>query len=81
LPDVSDTRWTPRGRTSDDEEEQSPLHPLRRITYSKRTETEKPEKKHRVVEKDGEPNVQYKNVSERRRRYISDFYTTLVDSR
>jgi hypothetical protein len=45
------------------------------------SDNEKSEKKRRVVEKNGEPNVQYKNISERRRRYISDFYTTLVDSR
>jgi len=42
---------------------------------------DKLEKKRRVVEKDGATNVRYKNISERRRRYISDFYTTLVDSR
>eukprot|EP00096_Caligus_rogercresseyi_P010305 TRINITY_DN3706_c0_g1_i1.p1 TRINITY_DN3706_c0_g1~~TRINITY_DN3706_c0_g1_i1.p1 ORF type:complete len:641 (+),score=130.17 TRINITY_DN3706_c0_g1_i1:55-1977(+) len=34
----------------------------------------------RVMEKNGTPNIRYKNVSERRRRYISDFYTTLIDS-
>ena len=79
LPDVSETRWS-RGM-SDEEEELSPLNPLRRLHYAKRVDGEKSEKKRRVVEKDGEPNVEYKNVSERRRRYISDFYTTLVDSR
>ena len=35
----------------------------------------------RVVEKSGEPNIQYKNISKRRRKYFSDLYTTLVDSR
>ena len=35
----------------------------------------------RVVDKAGEPNIQYKNISKRRRKYISDLYTTLVDSR
>ena len=34
-----------------------------------------------VVEKSGDPNIQYKNISQRRRRYLDDFYTTLVDSR
>uniref|UniRef100_A0A0K2U9Y5 ATPsensitive inward rectifier potassium channel 12like [Bombyx mori] n=1 Tax=Lepeophtheirus salmonis TaxID=72036 RepID=A0A0K2U9Y5_LEPSM len=34
----------------------------------------------RVMEKNGTPNIRYKNVSERRRRYIIDFYTTLIDS-
>ena len=33
LPDVNDSHWS-RG-VSDDDEEQSPLNPLRRITYSK----------------------------------------------
>ena len=37
--------------------------------------------KRRVCEKDGTANVKYKNVSEKRRRYFSDIYTTLVDSR
>ena len=37
--------------------------------------------KHRVVEKSGHPNIQYKNISKRRRKYFSDLYTTLVDSR
>lgn len=45
------------------------------------SDVEKSERKRRVVEKNGDTNVQYKNISERRRRYISDFYTTLVDSR
>ena len=35
----------------------------------------------RVVEKSGDPNIQYKNISKRRRKYFSDLYTTLVDSR
>ncbi len=34
----------------------------------------------RVCEKNGVANVKYKNISEKRRRYISDIYTTLVDS-
>jgi hypothetical protein len=34
-----------------------------------------------IVEKSGDPNIQYKNISQRRRRYLDDFYTTLVDSR
>ena len=34
----------------------------------------------RVCQKNGTPNVKYKNVSERKRRYIFDIYTTLVDS-
>ena len=38
-------------------------------------------KTRRVCEKSGNANVQYKNVSEKRRRYVSDIYTTLVDSR
>lgn len=39
------------------------------------------DKRRRVVEKDGDANIQYKNISKRRRKYISDLYTTLVDSR
>jgi len=37
-------------------------------------------KKKRVVKKDGLTNVTYKNISKKRRRYISDLYTTLLDS-
>ena len=36
--------------------------------------------KRRVVEKSGDPNIQYKNISKRRRKYLSDLFTTLVDS-
>lgn len=34
----------------------------------------------RAVEKGGHTNVQYKNISKRRRRFISDIYTTMVDA-
>ncbi len=34
----------------------------------------------RVCDKDGSANVKYRNVSEKRRRYIWDLYTTLVDA-
>jgi queuine/archaeosine tRNA-ribosyltransferase len=34
----------------------------------------------RVCEKDGTANVKYKNISEKRRRYLRDIFTTLVDS-
>ena len=34
----------------------------------------------RVVQKDGTTSVLYKNISKKRRRYFSDFYTTLLDS-
>ena len=37
-------------------------------------------KTRRVCEKDGTANVKYKNISEKRRRYVYDIYTTLVDS-
>ena len=37
-------------------------------------------KTRRVCEKNGDANVSYKNISEKRRRYVSDIYTTLVDS-
>ena len=37
-------------------------------------------KRKRVVLKDGLTNVTYKNISKKRRRYISDLYTTLLDS-
>ena len=33
-----------------------------------------------MVEKSGDPNIQYKNISKRRRKYLSDLFTTLVDS-
>lgn len=35
----------------------------------------------RITEKNGLANVTYKNISKRRRKYVSDLYTTLVDSR
>jgi len=34
----------------------------------------------RVVKKGGFTNVTYKNISKKRRRYVSDLYTTLLDS-
>ena len=34
----------------------------------------------RVCEKNGMANVTYKNISERKRRYLTDIYTTLVDA-
>ena len=37
-------------------------------------------KKKRVVLKEGLTNVAYKNISNKRRRYFSDLYTTLLDS-
>lgn len=37
------------------------------------------DRRRRVVEKDGDPNIQYKNISKRRRKYFSDLFTTLVD--
>lgn len=36
-------------------------------------------KRKRVVRKGGSTNVEYKNISKRRRRYFSDLYTTLLD--
>ena len=36
-------------------------------------------KRKRVLLKDGDTNLIYKNISKKRRRYISDFYTTLLD--
>ena len=36
--------------------------------------------KKRIVRKGGMTNVSYKNISKKRRRYISDLYTTLLDS-
>jgi len=37
-------------------------------------------KKKRVVLKNGLTNVSYKNISMKKRRYVSDLYTTLLDS-
>ena len=37
-------------------------------------------KKKRIVRKGGLTNVTYKTISKKRRRYISDLYTTLLDS-
>ena len=37
-------------------------------------------KKERVAQKSGMTNVLYKNISKKRRKYISDLYTTLLDS-
>lgn len=41
---------------------------------------QKMNKKKRIVRKGGLTNVTYKNISKKRRRYISDLYTTLLDS-
>ena len=37
-------------------------------------------KKKRAIRKGGGTSVTYKNISKKRRRYISDLYTTLLDS-
>jgi len=42
--------------------------------------TKKMNKRKRVVLKNGLTNVTYKNISKKRRRYVSDLYTTLLDS-
>merc|ERR1712098_133190 len=42
--------------------------------------TKKMNKRKRVVLKNGLTNVTYKNISMKRRRYVSDLYTTLLDS-
>ena len=47
---------------------------------TKHQKVKKMNKKKRVVLKDGLTNVTYKNISKKRRRYISDLYTTLLDS-
>ena len=36
--------------------------------------------KRRVCDKNGAVRIKYKNVSQRRRKFIKDIYTTLVDS-
>ena len=36
--------------------------------------------KRRVCEKNGTVKIKYKNVSQKRRKFIKDIYTTLVDS-
>ena len=41
---------------------------------------QKMNKKKRIVRKGGLTNVTYKNISKKHRRYISDLYTTLLDS-
>ena len=38
------------------------------------------DKKKRIVRKGGMANVSFKNVSKKRRRFCSDFYTTLLDA-
>lgn len=77
-PNVGDAQsW--RDETEDGSDERSPMAKV--IPFSRaRSPHNIDEKRRRVVEKDGDPNIQYKNISKRRRRYISDFYTTLVDS-
>merc|ERR1719474_9228 len=47
---------------------------------STQKKVKKMNKKKRVVLKDGLTNVTYKNISKKRRRYISELYTTLLDS-
>lgn len=51
-----------------------------RMLYNALTRGRVSNRKRRVVEKNGDCNVQYKNISKRRRRYLTDIYTTLVDS-
>ena len=36
--------------------------------------------KRRVCEKNGAVRIKYKNVSQKRRKFIKDIYTTLVDA-
>jgi hypothetical protein len=45
-----------------------------------RQQSKRHAKMRRVTDKNGFANVTYKNVSQKRRRYFSDIYTTLVDS-
>jgi len=47
---------------------------------SYRNKRKKMNRKKRVIKKGGLTNVTYKNISKKRRRYISDIYTTLLDS-
>ena len=37
-------------------------------------------RRNRVVEKRGVCNIEYKQISKKRRRFITDAYTTLIDS-
>jgi len=37
-------------------------------------------RRNRVIEKNGQCNVEYKQISKKRRRFITDAYTTLIDS-
>jgi len=47
---------------------------------SSSSEKKKMNKKKRVIKKGGLTSVTYKSISKKRRRYISDLYTTLLDS-
>jgi len=53
---------------------------MKSLYESTHQKVKKMNKKKRVVLKDGLTNVTYKNISKKRRRYISDLYTTLLDS-
>ena len=64
---------------SDEENNDSPF--MAKIISADKKGSTRRKKRRRVVEKDGSTNIQYKNISKRRRRYLDDFYTTLVDSR
>ena len=66
-------RMTPRIKKSFHRDEDS-------LCETMKEKRKKMNKRKRVVLKNGLTNVTYKNISMKRRRYVSDLYTTLLDS-
>ena len=50
----------------------------RRLSHLGKKERKNMNKRKRVVTKSGTTNVDYKNISKKRRRYFLDLYTTLL---
>ncbi len=69
-----------RGRSLEDDDSDEGDGIFARLLGSRKARRRK-KKTRRVCAKDGDANVTYKNVSEKRRRYVIDIYTTLVESR
>jgi len=73
LPDESPSPLLPRDSKQIDIDDETP--------YKSHQELKKTmNKRKRVIKKGGLTNVTYKNISKKKRRYISDLYTTLLDS-
>ena len=75
--EVGVTHTSEHEYTDSENEEKSVMARLMNV----KSKSARVSQKCRVVDKSGYPNIQYKNISKRRRKYFSDLFTTLVDSR